>query len=165
MLKDMLQPENIRLGVAAQGWEEAVRQCGNILVERGYVEPRFVEAMVKLVQENGPYIVIAPGLAFPHARPQDGAKVAGLSLIRLLKPVEFGNEDNDPVRLVIALSATDNSSHIDALAELFDVIAEEENREQLFRAATPDEIMAVFAKARPRKKTEKKVQNIKGAST
>ena len=156
MLKDMLQPENIRLGVDARGWEEAVRLCGNILVERGYVEPRFVEAMVKLVQENGPYIVIAPGLAFPHARPQDGAKVAGLSLIRLLEPVEFGNEDNDPVRLVIALSATDNSSHIDALAELFEVIAEAENREALLRAATPEDIMAVFARARPRKKTEKK---------
>ena len=164
MLKDMLQPENIRLGVAAGGWEEAVRLCGSILVEKGYVEPRFVEAMVKLVQENGPYIVIAPGLAFPHARPQDGAKVAGLSLIRLLEPVEFGNEDNDPVRLVIALSATDNSSHIDALAELFEVIAEAENREELLRAATPEEIMAVFARARPRKKMEKKVQNIKGAS-
>ena len=123
-----------------------------------------MEAMVKLVQENGPYIVIAPGLAFPHARPQDGAKVAGLSLIRLLEPVEFGNEDNDPVRLVIALSATDNSSHIDALAELFEVIAEAENREELLRAATPEEIMAVFARARPRKKMEKKVQNIKGAS-
>lgn len=156
MLKDMLQPENIRLGVAAKGWEEAVRLCGSILVERGYVEPRFVEAMVQLVRENGPYIVIAPGLAFPHARPQDGAKVSGLSLIRLLAPVEFGNEDNDPVRLVIALSATDNSSHIDALAELFEVIAEEENREHLLRAETPEEIMAVFARARLRKKIKNK---------
>ncbi len=155
MLKDMLQPENIRLGIAADGWEAAVRQCGNILVERGYVEPRFVEAMVKLVQENGPYIVIAPGLAFPHARPQDGAKIMGLSLIRLLEPVEFGNEDNDPVRVVIALSATDNSSHIDALAELFEVISEEKNRERLLQAETAEEIMAVFDAVRPRRKTEK----------
>ena len=159
MLKDMLQLENIQLDVAADGWEAAVRLCGNILVEKGYVEPRFVEAMVKLVQENGPYIVIAPGLAFPHARPQDGAKIMGMSLIRLVKPVEFGNEDNDPVRLVIALSATDSSSHIEALAELFEVIAEEENRDSLLQAATPEEIMAVFDDARSRR--QPKQQNNK----
>ena len=158
MLKDMLHPENIRLDVAADGWETAVRLCGNVLVERGYVEPRFVDAMIKLVQENGPYIVIAPGLAFPHARPQDGAKVAGLSLIRLLEPVNFGNEDNDPVHLVIALSATDNSSHIDALAELFEVIANEENRAKLLQAKTPEEVIAIFTAAR-RQKSEKPAQN------
>ena len=165
MLKDMLQPENIQLDVAADGWETAVRLSGNILVEKGYVEPCFVEAMVKLVQENGPYIVIAPGLAFPHARPQDGAKIMGMSLIRLVEPVEFGNEDNDPVRLVIALSATDSSSHIEALAELFEVIAEEENRDRLLQAATPEEIMAVFDNARSRRQPKKQNNKPKGAQS
>ena len=163
MLKDMLQPENISLDVVAEDWEAAVRLCGNILVKRDYVEPRFVEAMVKLVQENGPYIVIAPGLAFPHARPQDGAKVMGLSLIRLREAVEFGNEDNDPVRLVIALSATDSSSHIEALAELFEVISETKNHELLLQAKTPADIISVFENTRARQKREQTKRKTKGA--
>ncbi len=168
MLKDMLLPENIRLDVAAGDWETAVRLCGDILVNRGYVEPRFVEAMLSLVRENGPYIVIAPGLAFPHARPEDGAKIMGLSLVRLRDPVEFGNEDNDPVRLIIALSAIDSSSHIEALAELFEVIAEEENRERLMRAATPEEIISIFTEAGAaggRKKTKQQSKEIRDETT
>ena len=62
------------------------------------------------------------------------------------------------MHLVIALSATDNSSHIDALAELFEVIANEENRAKLLQAKTPEEIIAIFTAAR-RPKSEKPAQN------
>ena len=89
----------------------------------------------------------------------------GLSLIRLVEPVEFGNEDNDPVRLVIALSATDSSSHIGALAELFEVIAEEENRVRLLQAASPEEIIAIFDDVHSRRQPKKQNDNTKGAQS
>lgn len=80
MLEELLTEKTIKLNVEAKDWEEAVRKGGAILVENDLAEPRYVDAMVKLVKENGPYIVIAPDIAMPHARPEDGVKQACMSL-------------------------------------------------------------------------------------
>jgi mannitol/fructose-specific phosphotransferase system IIA component (Ntr-type) len=122
VLKDLLTEKTIKLNVEAKDWEEAVRIGGEILVENGFVEPRYVDAMVRTVREMGPYIVIAPGIAMPHARPEDGVKQVCMSLITLKKPVEFGNMDNDPVETVICLGAVDNSTHLKALSDLMNLL-------------------------------------------
>ncbi|MDK2880049.1 MAG: mannitol operon transcriptional activator [Thermoanaerobacteraceae bacterium] len=122
VLKDLLTEKTIKLNVEAKDWEEAVRIGGEILVENGFVEPRYVDAMVKTVKEMGPYIVIAPGVAMPHARPEDGVKHVCMSLITLKNPVEFGNIDNDPVEIVICLGAVDNSTHLKALSDLMNLL-------------------------------------------
>jgi transcriptional antiterminator/mannitol/fructose-specific phosphotransferase system IIA component (Ntr-type) len=122
VLKDLLTEKTIKLNVDAKDWEEAVRIGGEILVENGFVEPRYVDAMVRTVREMGPYIVIAPGIAMPHARPEDGVKQVCMSLITLKEPVEFGNIDNDPVKTVICLGAVDNSTHLKALSDLMNLL-------------------------------------------
>ncbi len=144
MLKDILPPEHIRLDVEAADWEAAVRAGGQILVDNSCVESGFVDAMIELVKENGPYIVMAPGIALPHARPEDGVINMAMSLIRLKNPVNFGHEDNDPVQIVISLAAVDNSSHLEALSELFELIGNDELREVFFSADTPQAITHIF---------------------
>jgi PTS system ascorbate-specific IIA component len=59
--------------------------------------------MRRVLQELGPYAVIAPGIALLHARPDDGVLAPCLALITLSRAVEFGSEQNDPVDLVFAL--------------------------------------------------------------
>ncbi len=49
------------------------------------------------VAKNSAHIVIAPGIALPHARPEDGVIDSTVAVVRLAEPVNFGNEDNDPV--------------------------------------------------------------------
>jgi PTS system ascorbate-specific IIA component len=58
----------------------------------------------------------------PHARPEEGAKGLGLSLLKLEEGVAFGAEEFDPVDVIVMLAAPDKHSHIEmisALAELF----------------------------------------------
>jgi mannitol operon transcriptional antiterminator len=74
VLKDLLTEKTIKLNARAGNWEEAIRIGGELLVKNDFVEERYVEAMVSNVREMGPYIVIAPGVAMPHARPEDGVK-------------------------------------------------------------------------------------------
>ena len=78
--------------------------------------------MIKFCEEHQAYIVIAPGIALPHARPEDGVKKICLSLLTLQKPVHFGHPHNDPVDLVIALGMIDNKSHVEALASLSEIL-------------------------------------------
>jgi PTS system ascorbate-specific IIA component len=53
------------------------------------IEPEYVTAIVEQHHTLGPYYVLA-GLAMPHARPEEGAKGLGLSLLKLKQGVSFG---------------------------------------------------------------------------
>ena len=146
-LLDMLKPSAIRVGLEAKDWREAVRKIGEVLVEIEAAEPQYTEAMIKTVIEMGPYIVITKGIALPHARPEEGAKKPALAVVKLSKPVEFGNPDNDPVDILIAFTAIDNRSHTRALSQLAKILMKQENIEKLRKAKTSNEIYEVFVKA------------------
>lgn len=131
VLEDVLAPELIQLDVEVENWQEAIRKAGQLLIDHHHVESRYVDAMVHMVEENGPYIVIDKGVAMPHARPEDGVKSLGLSLLRLKNPVKFGHEENDPVQLVICLSSVDAEMHLNALRQLARILSDHENKEIL----------------------------------
>lgn len=143
-LSKMLIKKTIALGLNVGDWREAVREAGSLLVKAGGVEPCYVEAMVQMVQEIGPYIVIAPGVALPHARPEDGVKKACMSLVTLDPPVDFGNEYNDPVKLVVAFGTTDNEAHIEALAALASLLGDSSILESLKQASSPEGILKLI---------------------
>ncbi len=62
-------------------WQEAIVKSSQPLLEKGYVEQSYVDAMIESVNEYGPYIVITPNVALPHARPEAGSKIMGFSVL------------------------------------------------------------------------------------
>jgi mannitol/fructose-specific phosphotransferase system IIA component (Ntr-type) len=100
--------------------------------------------MLDAVAENGPYIVIAPGIALAHGRPSEAVLEIGLSLVTLAEPVIFGNEVNDPVRLVIGLCAIDHNSHIDIMAELATFLGDSNSVNTVLNAVDSDQIRLLF---------------------
>ena len=147
-LSRMLTEKTVALGLSADNWQEAVRAAGNLLVQSGKVEPRYVDGMIRMVEEIGPYIVIAPGVALPHARPEDGVKTACMSLVTLRPPVPFGNETNDPVELVVAFGSPDSKGHMEALAELARLLENDSALNRLKKAASARDVMAVIRTAK-----------------
>lgn len=143
----MLPPARISLGVQVSDWREAVIAAGRLLVDTAVVEPGYIDAMIRIAEELGPYIVIAPRIALPHARPEDGAITTGLSLVKLSTPVAFGHQDHDPVFLVFGLAAVDKKLHIGALQTLAEMLSTESLLEELMKAETVEEIYAVIQKA------------------
>ena len=144
MLKDILKPDTIMINAHAATWEEAVELSGRLMLNAGCIKPCFIDAMLDMVRENGPYVVIAPGIAMPHARPENGALRTCMSLVTLDMPVEFGNPENDPVYIVIGLAATDNSGHLDALSELVEILGDKEKYQAILKAKTSNEIGALL---------------------
>jgi len=143
-LRELLRSPLVATQISAQDWEDAIRAVGRLLVADDAVEPRFVDAMIRVAKEFGPYIVVAPGIALPHARPEDGVKRASIGMITLDHAVEFGNAENDPVSLVIALAAIDNKQHIQGLAELAAVLGDDETVARLRAAGSADELLAIM---------------------
>lgn len=140
----IIERKNIKLHVTVSNWEEAVKRAGGILVNNGYVTSSYVDAMVQTVLKFGPYIVIAPGLALPHARPENGVIRTGISLITLRKPINFGNADNDPVYTVIALASRDNKEHLNILKTITAVLKDKEAIKRIYKSETESDILKIF---------------------
>lgn len=144
VLKDLLTKDTIKLNVEAKDWEEAVRIGGELLEKSGVVESRYIEAMIETVKDMGPYIVIAPGVAMPHARPNAGVKKVGMSLITLKNPINFGNKDNDPVKIVVSFAAVDNTQHLEALRQLVEVLANNELLKKIMDGKSEEEVVELI---------------------
>ena len=144
MLLEVLTEELIRTSVLCHTRDEAVCASGDLLVANGHAKPSYVNAMIENVEENGTYIVIAPGIAMPHARPEKGALDIGLSIVTLKEPVVFGHPKNDPVRLIIGLCAIDHQTHLLALSELVEILANEATVNELLQAQSPEEAMTII---------------------
>mgnify|MGYP001137941829 CR=1 FL=1 len=144
MLAAYLTADVIQLNVDVKDWEGAVRAGGKLLLDSGKCAPEYVDAMVRTVKEMGPYMVLAPGLALAHARPQDGTLEVGLSLVTLQTPVAFGSKVNDPVELVISFCAVDQQSHVEVLKALARFLRDDQNQQILKNAENVGEVLAAF---------------------
>jgi len=144
MLKDVVNKSMIRLDFNAKDWEAAVTEAGNLLLVNGCIETKYISSMVEAVKTIGPYIVIGKGIALPHSRSSDGVNKIGISILRLTNPVVFGHPDNDPVDLVFALSAIDNSSHLRVLSDLAKMLNSEANVKRIREAKCSDDIMTLI---------------------
>ncbi len=143
-LKDLIRPELVAVDVEAKDWQEAIFAAGKLLVDDGAVEERFPAAMIRVAKEFGPYIVVAPGIALPHARPEDGVIKASIAVVRLKNTVDFGNKANDPVYLLVALAAIDHEQHITGLSELAGVLGNDNNIKKIKASKTKEELLAIF---------------------
>ena len=126
LLQDLLSEDNVSFHYPAETWEDVIRHGGQLMVDAGFTEPTYTEAMIDVVRDMGPYIVLAPGLAMPHARPEMGAKQVGTALVTLEKPIDFGSPENDPVSVAVFLCAPNKEEHIQLLTDIATLFEDEE---------------------------------------
>lgn len=145
VLKDIITRDTIKLNVEAKDWEEAVKVGGRLLVDVNAAEERYIDAMIDTVKDIGPYIVILEGIAMPHARPEKGALKVGMSLVTLKNPIEFGNEENDPVKLIISFCAIDSATHLKALSQLMVLLEDEDNINTILNSDSVEDVIEVIS--------------------
>ena len=146
-LRDSLAENNaIRLQAEASTWQEAVKLGVDLLVE--VVEPRYHQAILDGVERFGPYFVIAPGLAMPHGRPEEGVKKNGFALVTLKTPLVFNHEDNDPVDILITLAAVDARTHQeDGIMQIVNLFEDEANFDRLRACRTAQQVLDLIDSA------------------
>lgn len=127
MIENILSDEDILLNLKVNNWEEAITEVASPLLDRNIIEDRYVDAMVNSVKEHGPYIVIGDHLALAHARPEDGVNELGLSVATLEPPINFGNTETDPVKIIFCLAAIDSYSHLNIIKSLINLLNDNSN--------------------------------------
>lgn len=141
---DLLKKENVQIVESASDWKDAIRMAVLPLEQDGYVEPRYKEEIISNVEAMGPYIVLAPYIALPHARPEQGVLKSQIAVTLFRKEVYFENEKK-PVKLLITLAASDNNSHLDALMTISELLQKEDTVENILNSKNKDELYSYFA--------------------
>ncbi|API92541.1 PTS sugar transporter subunit IIA [Virgibacillus pantothenticus] len=144
MISTALNASTIRLNVNAKNWEDAARKAGDLLLKNKSINEEYIESMVQSVHEFGPYIVIAPGIALFHARPESNVYEICLSMLTLQTPVEFGAGDKDPVDLIFALGAIDHDSHLQLMAGLMKVLQDNNLLESIRKAQSVEQVIKLI---------------------
>lgn len=119
----MLHKDNIRIGLASVTKEEAIKMAGQILVDGGYVEPEYIDAM--LLREEDLSTYIGNGTAIPHGvnEAKKRIKKTGISILQFPDGIDYGEEK---VYLMIGIAGVGNE-HLTILSNLAEIL-EDENK-------------------------------------
>lgn len=139
----LLAPGAIRLAERAADKAEAIRACGQALVDCGAVDPAYVPAMLEREESVSTYI--GEGVAIPHATLAGKAAVRrdALCFLRFPDGVDW---DGEAVTVCIGIAAT-GDGHVEILGELAQILLDPERAEALRSAQSPDRVLAMLTPA------------------
>lgn len=124
MLKELVTADRIRKVKRVDNWKEAIKLAAKPLLEDGSIEAIYIDNMIESLNEHGPYIVLADRFALPHASSKKGVNKLSMSLLVVEDEVDLLGK---PVNIFMVLAATDNNSHIRALASLSEMLYDASN--------------------------------------
>lgn len=146
MLKDILTEDMIQINIATSNWEEAIKQSAKPLVASGKITKQYTNSMIKAIKELGPYIVVMPGIALAHARPDTSVKENSIALTTLREPVYFGSKYNDPVHTIFTFAAKSEKGHLGFIKNIAMFLSQDKNIEILKESNSKDEILQIIKK-------------------
>jgi len=141
MTLPILSAENIILNQALATKEEAIRLTGKILVDRGYVNPSYVEKMLEREEMTSTFM--GNFVAIPHGTDDAKHEVieSGIAIIQVPEGVDFG--DGNIVKLIFGIAGK-GDEHLDILSNIAIVVSEEENVEEIVKASTKEDVLSFF---------------------
>ena len=107
---------------SVSSYEEAIKLSCDILQERNSIRDTYFDSIISKINEYGPYFCVAPKIAMPHARPEDGAIENDLCLLKLNNPVDFLGKE---VQLFLTLSSKDKNSHLDLMKKVASICSDD----------------------------------------
>jgi mannitol PTS system EIIA component len=138
---ELLDPRAIRLTEKAADRDEAVRLCGQALVDVGAVDPSYVDSMLEREQSVSTYV--GEGVAIPHGTlsGKDAVRNDALCFLRFPDQVEW--TDGAMVTLCIGIAAA-GGGHVGILAKLAQILLDSDRAAALRSATDADEVLLLL---------------------
>ncbi len=151
MLKQLIEQGLFAIYDEPMHWEEAIRASIAPLVAADACTDQYAEVIIERIKTHGPYIVLAPELALPHAEDCEHVKRSAVCFVKFNQPVCFAEEDPydfsevKSARLFFALSSEDELQHLRNLRTLTEeCLRNPDLIGKLCEATTKEEILAVL---------------------
>ena len=141
MSDDILTKENIELGVKLDSQEEAIRRAGELLVQNGHVEEKYIDSMFE--REKSVSTFMGNAVAIPHGTSDSKQWVdkSGLSILTVPEGVNYG--DGNIAMLIIGIAGK-GDEHLEILSNIAQVVSDEENVAKIVQAESKEELLAFF---------------------
>ena len=148
MVWEELGEKRIFLNLRAEKKERVLQILGKAMIEEGYAEDGYVEALIEREQEFPTGVDIrGVGIAIPHTD-ADYVKKAGIALAVLEEPVKFyrmGREDElVEVQLVFMLAIKNPEAHLSYLQQILGVIRDTAVLKKLTEAKEKSEVIEII---------------------
>ena len=138
---EVLGPEAVRLGLTATGQEDALRQCGAVLVEIGAAGPAYAEAILEREQSVSTYMGM--GFAIPHGTDASREHIhrAALAFLQFPDGVDWNGKR---CHVCIAI-ASKSDEHLGILQSLATVLSDPPSARRLRETTSVDEVLELLA--------------------
>lgn len=138
--KKLLYRENIRVNCSPDTQEEIIRQVGQMLVDTGYVEQPYVEAMIE--REKSFSTFMGNGLALPHGveAAKKEIKASGIAVMTFPEGIDWGGNQ---VHVVIGIAGV-GEEHLEILSVIADKMLDDSASERL-AAGDVDTVYQILA--------------------
>jgi mannitol/fructose-specific phosphotransferase system IIA component len=143
-MADLLQLAGISLDATASSREEAVRICGELLVELGAVDQEYADAMWE--REQIFPSEIGGGFAIPHGTDESRVHVKfdQLVFVRFRNPFTWSSEE---VQACVGI-ASQGDGHVELLGTLADLLLDDDSRNFLLTSDDAEAIRQVLITGR-----------------
>ena len=130
-LIELFSREATAVGVKAANKDEVIDKLVDLQVTHGNITDKeaYKKAIYAREEEYSTYV--GNGIVVPHAKTEVVTRPS-LALVRLEEPIQYNEDDDDKSDLFIMIAAPMNGSlHVDILARMMTLLAEEEFVEKL----------------------------------
>ncbi len=147
-ITDLLDERSIFLSGSPKTKKEALDEMVHLMAKRGNISDLEDYRRHVYDREEESTTGIGEGIAIPHGK-CGGVSAPGLAAMVVPEGVEFDALDGQPVNLLFLIAApdTEDNVHLDVLSKLSVLLMDEEFTENLRKAKTPGEFLAIIDKA------------------
>lgn len=137
----LLQKANVIAGLPSESKEDAIRRAGKLLVEAGYVDEAYADAMLE--REKIATTYMGEGLAIPHgtSEAKQAVKHSGIVVLQYPEGADF---DGEKAHLVIGIAGV-GDEHLEILARVSEALEDEEILNSLY-SSSDEELWGFFSK-------------------
>jgi phosphocarrier protein FPr len=141
-----LERSNVQLHARVANKAEAIHAAGSLLVSSQHMEKGYIDSM--LAREKVANTFLGNGIAIPHGLPKDRDLIlhTGIAVLQVPGGVQWNR--GETVYLVVAIAAR-SDEHISILANLTNVLTDEDTVRQLATTNDPDDIISALSGSRP----------------
>lgn len=143
-LLDLLDSSLIQITDDKYFWQDSIRYAGRELLHREKIQKKYLETIISQTLYYGTYMFLNQNIMLAHAKPEDGVLHMGVQLTVFRQPVEFPNDHQ--AKIIIVLAAEDQEKHLKMLNDIFKIVSDTEICRQIAEQNFVEDILCLLQK-------------------
>lgn len=144
-LLDMVERYGVQIFKEEEkNWEGAIQEASQVLLANGCINECYINTMIALAHQYGPYFVISPRIAIAHAQPKDGASKIGVSLSIYKNGLDIMGKEK--VQFLFVLATPNQSEHMHILQNIACLAEQPEVMNEMIESGSVEDILCILSK-------------------